>query len=62
MIQTVLTLLPVVVAIMVGVNVVLGGIGQILHAIHLATAENVIGSISGWLKKLIDLAAGNIAH
>lgn len=62
MLQKVLDVLPVVAPVMVGVNVILGGVGQILAALHQSKAESVVGKISGGLKKVLDLLTGNIAH
>lgn len=57
-----LLLLPVVAAIMVGFNIMLGGLAQIFHALKLSQAENFVGTVSGWIAKLLDLIHGNLAH
>lgn len=61
-VSKILLLAPVVLAIMVGFNVMLSGLAQIFHALHLNQAENFVGKISGLIAKAIDLVQGNVAH
>jgi hypothetical protein len=62
MLQHILDLLPVLVPVMIAVNVILGGLGQLMSLIHQNGAAGVIGKIAGLIKSGIDLIQGNLPH
>lgn len=57
-----LALIPAMVPALIAFNVILSGLGSLLHAIKQNSAESVVGKIAGLLKKLIDMIQGNVAH
>lgn len=54
--------LPIILPALLAFNIILGGVGKLLGALHQSNAESLIGKIAGLLQKAIDLIQGNMAH
>lgn len=54
----IIAILPYVLAI----NVVLAAVGSALGMIGQSSASKLISSISGWLKKIVDMLSANLPH
>lgn len=62
LIQKLIDVMPIVLPCVVAMNVILGGVSQLLEALKQKSAAGIVGKIAGMLQKLIDLIQGNIAH
>lgn len=52
-----------VVPALIAFNLILGGVKKLLDLIPAAAgADSLVGKISGWVAKIIDLLGGNVAH